>query len=130
MKRRFPLIAGCLGAAIAYSSVLYTIHDAYTYYSYVDSVTAGAANLDLAYQETFSHEFIRYTIVVLDPAMLVLNRFSVKPDTVANEMFNERLRVLTLAINFCVYYCAGYLMTLIFSVLKGKQRRFKISLRG
>ena len=122
MKRRFPLIVGFIGVAIAYSSVLYTIHDAYNHYTIEGSAIEKEANSDLVSQETFSHAFIRYSIVVLDPGILVLDRFSVKPDTIANEMFNERLRVLTLLINFCLYYSIGYLMSLIISFLKPERK--------
>ncbi len=122
MKRRFPLIVGCIGVAIAYASVIYTIHDAYNNYSNDSSVIEEAANTGLVSQETFTHEFIRYTIVILDPGILVLDRFSAHPDTVANEMFNERLRVLTLLINFCFYYCVGYLVSVIVAFFKPRRK--------
>lgn len=122
MKRRFPLIVGFIGVAIAYASVIYTIHDAYNNYSNDGSVIEEAANSDVLIQETFSHEFIRYSIVILDPGILVLDRFSAHPDTVANEMFNERLRVLTLLINFCLYFCVGYFVNLIVVFFKPRRK--------
>jgi hypothetical protein len=102
--------------------VIYTIHDAYNNYSNDGSVIEEAANSDIVSHETFSHELIRYTIVILDPGILVLDRFSAHPDTVANELFNERLRVLTLLINFCLYFCIGYLVSLIVAFFKPRRK--------
>jgi hypothetical protein len=130
MKLRFPLYVGFLGVVIAYASVLYIIQDANINYSNKVSVTEDEANSDVVSQETLSHVLLRYTIVILDPGILIVDRFSAQPGILANELFNERLRVLTLIINFCLYYMVGYLMSLIFMFLKGKGKSLKTSLRG
>jgi len=113
MNWRIPLRAAGLGVLISVASLAYTLLDAKFNFFRDPTVAQLQANPGMEYREPQAQELIDDAILILNPGTILEAPFSSLPESTEGEWIVWSIWVISVIINFVLYFLAGLLLARI-----------------
>jgi hypothetical protein len=127
MSWRMPLRVGGLGVAISIASLAYTLLDAKFNFFHNPTVAQLQANPGMEYREPRGQELIDDAILILNPGTILEAPFSSVPESPEGERIVWGIWVISVIINFVLYFLAGLLLARIIRYFKARATRVPLN---